>query len=202
LNKLAILGRRRGSILRLQREAHMNIANWMIAGFLATAALSSAHAQILKCVGKDGRVEFAQACPPGTKQQDTGVTSRPAPAAPAAKASDAKSDAKGDAKADAKGDAKSDAKGSAPKSLADRDAEFRKRQADQKAAEEKTAKANAEEAERKRTCQAAQSNLAALKNRQRMFRTDPKTGERIVFEEADYVREQAVAERVAADNCK
>lgn len=168
----------------------MNITKLMVAGLLLAGGVSSAHAQILKCVGKDGRIEFAQVCPPGTKQQDTGVSNKPAPVAPAAQASDAKSDAKADTKS------------AAPKSLADRDAEFRKRQADQKAAEEKTAKASADEAERKRTCQAAQSNLAALKNRQRMFRTDPKTGERVVFEEPDYIREQAVAERVAADNCK
>lgn len=181
----------------------MNIAHLMIAGLLTATGISTAQAQILKCVGKDGRVEFAQSCPPGTKQQDTGVTSRPAPAAKAIDAkSDAKADAKGDAKSDAKADAKADTKGGAPKSLADRDAEFRKRQADQKAAEEKTAKAKTEEAERKRTCEAAQGNLASLKNRQRMYRTDPKTGERVVFEEADYVREQAVAERVAAENCK
>lgn len=172
----------------------MNMAKLIIAGLLVAAGVSSANAQILKCVSKDGRVEFAQVCPPGTKQQDAGVSSKPAAAPPAAKASDAKSDAKADAK--------SDAKGAAPKSLADRDAEFRKRQAEQKAAEEKAAQASAEEAERKRTCQAAQSNLAALKNRQRMFRTDPNTGERVVFEEPDYIREQAVAARVAAENCK
>jgi hypothetical protein len=161
-----------------------------VAGLMLTGGALSAQAQIMKCVGKDGRIEFAQNCPPGTKQQDTGVSSRPAPApAPAAD----KGDGKSDAKADGKG---------APKSLADRDAEFRKRQAEQKAADEKAAQAKADTAERQRTCQAAQGQLIALKNRQRMFRTDPNTGERIVYEDADYQREQAVAERVAAENCK
>lgn len=170
----------------------MKIAGTIVAGLLLTGGALSTHAQILKCIGKDGRVEFAQNCPPGTRQLDTGVGSRPASApAPAAK-----SDGKSDAKAEPTGSA------AAPKSTADRDAEFRKRQADQKAAADKTAQKSAEDAERQRVCQAAQSQVVALKSRQRTFRTDPKTGERIVFEEADYVREQAVAERVAAENCK
>jgi hypothetical protein len=165
----------------------MKITGMLVAGSMLMGSALGAHAQIMKCVGKDGRIEFAQSCPPGTKQMNTGVSSRPAPApAPAAK-SDGKSDAKGEAK---------------PKTLADRDAEFRKRQAEQKKADEKSAKSTADEAERQRTCQAAQSQLIGLRNRQRMFRTDPATGERMVFEEADYQREQAVAERVAAENCK
>lgn len=172
----------------------MKIANLIIAGLLLTGSAVNAHAQIVKCIGKDGRIEFAQNCPPGTKQMETGVTNKPASTpAPAAK-----SDAKDGAKSDAKGAATD--KG--PKSLAERDADFRKRQAEQKAAEEKTVQANAETAERQRACQAAQSNLASIKSRQRMFRTDPKTGERIFYEEADYVREQGVAERVVAENCK
>lgn len=173
----------------------MKIANRLVAGLLLTGIALGAHAQILKCVGKDGRIEFAQHCPPGTKQMDTGVTSRAAPApAPAA--------AKSDAKADAKADAKGDAKGSAPKSLADRDADFRKRQAEQKEADDKAAQAKADQAERQRACQAAQSNLRTIKDRQRMFRTDPKTGERVMFEEPDYAREQALTERLIAENCK
>ena len=163
---------------------------------LLAAATLPAPAQIMKCVGKDGKIEFASSCPSGTKQQDTGVTSKPAPAAK----SDAKSDGKSDAKADAK-DAKAADKG-APKSLADRDAEFRKRQVDQKAADEKSAKAANESADRQRACQGAQANLLNYKNRVRMFGTDPKTGERIAYEEADFQRETAIAERQVAENCK
>ena len=44
-----------------------------------------AQAQIMKCVGAGGRVEFAAACPPGTKAENTGIRSTPSPAtAPAA----------------------------------------------------------------------------------------------------------------------
>lgn len=161
-----------------------------MATLLLAAASQAAHAQILKCVGKDGKVEFASICPPGTQQQSTGVSSKPAAAPAPAAAKDGVKDAK-------------DTKDStAPKSLADRDAEFRKRQAEQKAAEEKAAQKTAQEDERQRACQSAQATLQALKNRQRMVRSDPKTGERVFFEEADYQRELSVTERQVAQYCK
>jgi type IV secretory pathway VirB10-like protein len=157
----------------------------VIAGLMLAGAPLTAQAQIVKCIGKDGRIEFAANCPPGTKQQDAGVNIRPAPApAPAASKEGAK-----------------DGPG-APKSLADRDAEFRKRQTDQKEAESKAAQKTADDAERVRACNSAKSNLQALKDRQRMFRNDPKTGERVMFEEADFQRELPVTERLVAENCK
>jgi len=70
---------------------------------LALAMLPAlSQAQIMKCVGAGGRVEFAAACPPGTKAQNTGISNNPA-AAPS----------------------------SSSKSLSDKDAEFRKRQLEQ-----------------------------------------------------------------------
>jgi len=160
----------------------------IVAGLVLAGASLTAQAQIMKCVGKDGRIEFASNCPPGTKQQDTGVGNKPAPApAPAASKENPK-------------DAKENA--AAPKSLADRDAEFRKRQAGQKEADTKAAQKTAEDTERQRTCQAARSNLQALKDRQRMYRSDPKTGERVAYEDADYQRELPVTERLVAENCK
>lgn len=154
----------------------------ILIGTLLAPTSFGAQAQILKCIGKDGKIEFATSCPSGSKQQDTGVGSKPA-AAPAAVQGDGKD------------------KG-APKSLVDRDVDFRKRQTDQKDAEAKAAQTATETADRKRACDSAQSNLMALKNRQRMSRTDPKTGERVFYDEADYQRELPVTERLAAENCK
>ena len=156
------------------------------AGLLLVAG--GAQAQIMKCVGKDGKIEFASSCPSGTKQLETCVGNKPA----AAPAPAAKSDGKETAKA----------KPDAPKSLADRDAEFRKRQTDQKEAETKAAQKTTEDTDRQRACQSAQSNMQAIKGRQRMSRTDPKTGERVIYEEADYQREAAITERQVAENCK
>ena len=153
----------------------------------------------MKCVGKDGRVEFANVCPPGTQQHATSVSGRSETRAPTpAPATAAKDGAKDGAK-DAGKDAKD--KG-APKTLAERDAEFRKRLAEQKEAEEKAAKTSAREADRKRACESAQSNLQALKSRQRLFRIDPKTGERVLYDDADYQRELPIMERNAAEFCK
>lgn len=160
------------------------------------ALSATAHAQIVKCIGKDGKIEFASSCPPGTKQQDTGVPNKPAPAAAPAK------DEKGD-----KGDkgGKGAAKGadkSAPKSLAERDAESRKNQKEKAEADAKAQKSLADDTRRKQACDDARSHLKRLQDRSRTARTDPKTGERVFFEEQDFVRETANAERSIAENCK
>jgi hypothetical protein len=157
------------------------------------ALSATAQAQILKCVGKDGKIEFATSCPAGTKQQDTGVSgSKPAPA-PA-------KDEKGDKDTDKGG--KAAEKPDSQKSLAEKDADYRKRQAAQTDAAAKAEKTAAEDTRRKEACENARGYLRRMQERQRTTRTDPKTGERVFYEEQDYVRETAVAERSVADNCK
>lgn len=164
------------------------------------ALSATAPAQILKCVGKDGKIEFATVCPPGAKQQDTGVSSvsksAPAPA------KDEKDD-KG--KAAEKGADKAADKGAdkgTPKSLADREAESRKNQKAKAEADTKAEKTAAEDTRRKQACDDSRVNLKRLQERQRTTRTDPKTGERVFFEEQDFIRETANAERAIAENCK
>ena len=158
-------------------------------GMLMLVSSVAAQAQILKCVDKNGKIEFATSCPSGTKQQDTGVSSKPG-AAPAP--------AKDDKGAD-KGKA---AEKSAPKSLADRDAESRKNQKEKADADAKAEKAATDDARRKIACDDSRSNLKRYQDRQRSVRVDPKTGERYIFEEQDFVRETANAERSVAENCK
>ena len=186
-------------------------------GMLMLLSSVAAQAQILKCVDRNGKIEFATACPPGTKQQDTGVGSRPVAPPPAAKSDAAGKDAaaKGEpaaTSAPAPGKDDKGAKGTkgaekgadkgAPKSLADREAESRKRQTEQAEAAAKAEKTAADDARRKQACGDAQSYLKRLQDRQRTTRTDPKTGERVFFDEADFVRETAAAERSIAENCK
>ncbi len=168
----------------------MKVAEFITCLATLALAVSAAQAQIMKCVAKDGKIEYATSCPSGTQQQSTGVTNKPV-ATPAA--------AKPDSQPGTKGASKD--KG-APKSLADRDAEFRKRQSDQNTAEVNATQTATDNADRQRACHSAQANLMALKNRQRMTRTDPKTGERSVYEEADYQRELPLTERLVAENCK
>jgi hypothetical protein len=192
LNKLDILLSTDDRPLIANRETDMKLAIGTIGMLLLMSSMPS-QAQILKCVGRDGKIEFASSCPPGTKQSETGVSNKPAPA-PA-------KDDKGDkGKAADKGGKAADK--AAPKSLADRDADFRKRQAEQTDAAAKAEKKSAEDSRRAQACEDSRANLKRLQERQRTTRTDPKTGERVFFEEQDFVRETANAERSVAENCK
>ncbi len=142
---------------------------------LLTLALAPviAQAQILKCVGAGGRVEFASACPPGTKAESTGIRNKPAAAS------------------------------SGPqKSLAERDAEFRKRRTEQQEAAKKADEKAQENADRSQNCDSAQAYLRSLQTGQRIVKNDPKTGERVFLEDADRAAEEARAQRAVDANCK
>lgn len=133
----------------------------------------AAQAQIMKCVGAGGKVEFAAACPPGTKAESTGIRNNPeaAPATP-------------------------------QKSLAERDADFRKRKMEQQEAAKKGEEKNQETADRKQNCEAAQSYLRSLQSGNRIGKTDPVTGERVFLEDNERAAEMARAQRAADTNCK
>lgn len=140
---------------------------------LAVAFLpAAAHAQILKCVGAGGRVEFAASCPPGTKAESTGIRNNPG-AAPAA-----------------------------PKSLSDRDAEFRKRQLEQQEASKKADEKSQDSADRKQNCDSARDYLGGLQSGGRVAKNDPKTGERVFLEDSERAAEMARAQRAIDTNCK
>lgn len=134
---------------------------------------SAALGQVLKCVSPDGRVEFASVCPSGTTAQQTGIRNDP-PSAPAVP----------------------------QKSLAERDAEFRKRLADQQEAAAKEAKTSAAAAQRARACDEARAYLKSLQAGMRVVKTDPKTGERVYLQDAQYASEEAAAKRSVDANCK
>ncbi len=133
----------------------------------------AAQAQIMKCVGAGGKVEFAAACPPGTKAESTGIRNNPeaAPATP-------------------------------QKSLAERDADFRKRKMEQQEAAKKGEEKTQETADRKQNCEAAQSYLRSLQSGNRIGKTDPVTGERVFLEDNERAAEMARAQRAADTNCK
>ena len=139
---------------------------------------AAAHAQqMLKCTGKDGKVEYASQCPPGTKQEVTGIKSMPSPTPSASSA--------------------------APqKSLAEQDAEFRKRVGEKQEAQAKEEKKTAQDAQRLRACQDAGAYLKNLQAGNRIVKTDPKTGERVFLESTEYATEIAAAQRSVDANCK
>ena len=140
---------------------------------LAVCLPFTAHAQIMKCVGVGGRVEFAVACPPGTRAESTGIRNNPeaVPATP-------------------------------QKSLAERDADFRKRKMEQQETAKKGDEKTQETADRKQNCETAQAYLRSLQSGNRIGKTDPATGERVFMEDTERAAEMARAQRAADTSCK
>jgi hypothetical protein len=135
-----------------------------------------ASAQMLKCVGKDGRVEYAAQCPPGTTEQQTGIRNQPGAIKSAPPAQQ--------------------------KSMAEREADFRKRQTESAEARQKEEKKAAETAQNREACLNAKANLAALQEGQRVSKVDPKTGERVFVSDQERPGEIAKAQSLVASNCK
>jgi hypothetical protein len=146
-----------------------------IIGVILVLLSGTAYGQLLKCVDRSGRIEYANVCPPGARQEQTGIKNTPA----------------------------SSGSSSTPqKSLAERDAEFRKRQTEQQEAQAKQDKKTAENQQMQRACEDSRSYLKSLQAGNRVARTDPKTGERVFLEDKDYAGEIANAQRTVDANCK
>lgn len=141
---------------------------------LASFMPGAAGAQgVNKCLDASGKVvAYGSECPAGTRSEQTNIKNAPAAAV------------------------------TAPKSVAERDADFRKRQMEQQEATAKASEKSAEAAQRKTACENARGYLKQLQERQRITRTDPKTGERTFLADAEYPKEIASAEKSVAQNCK
>lgn len=138
----------------------------------------AAHGQLLKCIGKDGRVEYSTQCPPGTQEQQTGI------------------------KSSREGPSSSGAASPQQKSIAEREAEFRKRQMEGAEAQKKDQAKAAEVAQNRENCERARIYLRSLQEGQRITQMDPKTGERIFIEDAQRPAEIARAQQAVDSNCK
>ena len=143
-------------------------------GMILVLLSGTVYGQMYKCVGPSGKVEYASVCPSGTRQENIGIRNAPGAATPAAP----------------------------QKSVAERDADFRKRQMEKQDATAKQEKKSAEDEQRQRSCDNARSYLASLQSGARISRTDPKTGERVFLEDNDYAREIGDAQRAVDANCK
>ncbi|MCE2999137.1 MAG: DUF4124 domain-containing protein [Betaproteobacteria bacterium] len=151
----------------------MNRLLILLALGVTTAALASqAFAQVLRCVGPGGRIEFASVCPPGTKAEPTGIRNNPGAVA-----------------------------ATPEKSVAERGADFRKRQAEQQEAAKKADEKARDAADRSANCESAQAYLKSLQSGVRIVRTDPKTGERVFLDDADRQHEIQRAQRGVDSNC-
>ena len=146
-------------------------------GCAAILAAGAAAAQVMECVDAKGRKEYAQTCPPGTVKESKlmkGGTGGTSGAAP----------------------------GPAAKSLAEREAAFRKRNMERQEAEAKAEKEKADSKIAERNCSDARAQLRALQDGMRIARTDPNTGERSYLSDADRPAEIANAQKAVASWCK
>lgn len=148
-----------------------------ILALLVMVLSAAAHGQLVKCVSKDGKVVYTNSCPPDTTEHKMGVKS--STAGPGASAS-------------------------APtqKSLAERDADFKKRMIEKQEMEQKDAKKLAEAQQKRDACETAQAYLKHLDSGIRVARTDPKTGERIFLDDAERAAEATRARARIEQSCK
>jgi hypothetical protein len=138
----------------------------------------AAHGQLLKCIGPDGRVEYAAECSPGSKQVQTGIRTT------------------------TEGPSSSGAASPQQKSVAEREADFRKRQMEGAEAQKKENAKAAELAQSRENCERARIYLRSLQDGQRISQIDPKTGERVFLEDAARPAEIARAQQAADSWCK
>jgi hypothetical protein len=138
---------------------------------------TAAYGQLMKCVSKDGKVVYANSCPPDTTEQKMSIKSSsggPGQSAPA----------------------------STPKSLAERDADFKKRAIEKQETEQQDAKKLAEAQQKREACGNAQNYLKTLESGTRITRVDPKSGERIFIDDAERATETTRARARVAESCK
>ncbi len=145
---------------------------------IALLASFAAHGQLLKCVGQDGRIEYATDCPPGAKEVQTGIRSS------------------------REGPPSGGAASPQQKSIAEREAEFRKRQMESADAQKKEEAKAAEMAQNRENCERARIYLRSLQEGQRISQIDPRTGERVYIEDSTRAAETAKAQQAANSWCK
>ena len=145
---------------------------------IALLAPFAAHGQLLKCVGADGRVEYASECPAGSKATQTGIRST------------------------RDGPSSGGAASPQQKSVAEQEAAFRKRQMESAEAQKKDETKAAELAQNRENCERARIYLRSLQEGQRISQVDPKTGERVFVEDPQRPAEIARAQQAVDSNCK
>ena len=142
---------------------------------ILAAAVPCASAQAYKWKDAAGRVQYSDTPPPpGAKEVQQLRKTPPATSADAS---------------------------TAPKSFAEKDADFRKRLVEQQETQAKQAKAAEDEQVRARNCAQAKAQLAALDAGNRMVQLNAQ-GERIALEDADRERARQDTVRAMESWCK
>ncbi len=139
---------------------------------------------------ENGRLVFSDRPPPAGVKAESIVRQPGAQVAPLPAATGA-----GEPKGADKGEAKS-----GPKTIAERELEFRKRQQERAEAEKKQADQQAQAARKAQECERARGYLRSLEEGQRIARTDAQ-GNREVLDDAQRAAEIQRMREVVARNC-
>jgi hypothetical protein len=153
---------------------------------LALCVAFPASAQMYKWVDANGKVQYSDKPPPSNIK--TEKLREPARAASVPAASEGK------------GAAQKDAAKAGPKTAAEQEQAFRKRQLDAGKAQEEEAQKQADARERAENCKRAKAALANLQIGGRQMRIDEK-GERVFLDEQQIAQETARAREEAAGAC-
>ena len=147
-------------------------------GIALTVTLSNATAQTYQWKDSSGRTVVSDTPPPGTAKESARTIggNAPKPTTATAKPADA------------------------PKTMAEKDLEFKKRQQESAEKAGKDAKEAAANAEKRDNCERAKKQLALLESGQRIATTDEK-GERRIMEDAERAQEMARAQKFANESC-
>ncbi|GAB4482101.1 MAG: hypothetical protein OHK0044_30990 [Burkholderiaceae bacterium] len=139
---------------------------------------------------ENGRLVFSDRPPPAGVKAEHIVRQPSAQPAPLPAVGDADS-----AKAGAKGETKA-----GPKTIADREMEFRKRQQERAEAEKKQAEEQAQAARKAKECERARGYLRSLEEGQRIARTDAQ-GNREILDDAQRAAEIQRMREVVTRSC-
>jgi hypothetical protein len=153
---------------------------------LALCVALQASAQMYKWVDSDGKVQYSDKPPPSNIKTEKLRDPARAASVPAA--------------SEAKGAAQKDAAKAGPKTAAEQEQAFRKRQLDAAKAQEDEAKKQAQAREKAENCKRANAALANLQIGGRQMRIDDK-GERVFLDDQQIVQETAKARQEAAAAC-
>lgn len=147
----------------------------------STATVFSATAQTYQWKDSSGRTVISDTPPPGSAKESARTIGGKATGANAGPAAGKAPEA--------------------PKTFAEKDMDFKKRQQETSDKAEKAEKEKAAALDKRENCDRAQKQLALLESGQRIATTDDK-GERQIMEDAEREKEMERARRFVSESCK
>ena len=152
-------------------------------GFASALMASSLQAQVYQWKDSAGRTVVSDTPPPGTAVKDARVIGDRQPTVRSEKAGEEKKAAE------------------APKTTAEKDLDFKKRQQEAREKADKEAKEQKAKADREENCRRARGNLAALESG-RLVGTIDEKGDRKAFDDSQRQAEIDRARQFIAEACK